>query len=658
VDPTVCTEVKMVSTAGFPNQFADWPSGVPDPLTKGPDWIQIGTEGGFLPKPVVVPSQPIGWNLNPTTFNFGTVNQHSLLLGTAERADVVVDFSAYAGKTLILYNDAPAAFPAGVPSYDYYTGVPDQMETGGAPTTQPGYGPNTRTIMQIRVGTTVTTPTPNVTLANLNAVFAKGPAPKRGVFEVSQDPIIIPQKVYESAYNVTNFPSAAAGQYVQIADTQKTFQPINAAGVLQSAVTMPLEMKAMHDEMGGVYDTQFGRMSGMLGLSLQASPIHTLIPYGYASPPVDIIKGSVAGSQIGVLPDGTQLWRIFHNGVDSHTIHTHLFNAQLINRTGQDGIMLPPDPNELGWKDTFRINPLEVTYIAMRPIIPTPAQVPFPVPNSIRLIDPTMPAGAMLTPPPPAGWFDPAGNPIDQILNHLVNFGWEYVWHCHILAHEEMDMMHSLSFATAPAAPTALIAVSVPGLQVTLNWTDNAGNSDTGQTIQRATAFDFTTGLTSFAVGPNVTTFTDTTVAGSTTYYYRVFASNTVGDVITPGFPTKTVDSAFSNTATITTPVGLPAAPTNLTGTAVRLPIGNPNRATQDRVTLNWTDNSNNETGFQIQRATGATGGTFATIATVGANVTTYIQNVSRASDFRYRVRAVNATGRSAFSNVVLVITP
>ena len=155
-----CTEVKMVPVGGFPNQLADWPSGVPDPATKGPDWIQIGTEGGFLPAPVVIPSQPIGWNLNPTTFNYGNVNQHSLLLGSAERADVVVDFSAYAGKTLILYNDAPAAFPAGVPSYDYFTGVPDQTETGGAPTTQPGYGPNTRTVMQIRVAATAPAPTP------------------------------------------------------------------------------------------------------------------------------------------------------------------------------------------------------------------------------------------------------------------------------------------------------------------------------------------------------------------------------------------------------------------------------------------------------------------------------------------------------------------
>ena len=46
-------------------------------------------------------------------------------LAPAERADVVVDFSKYRGKTLILYNDAPAAFPARVACYDYYTGSAD-----------------------------------------------------------------------------------------------------------------------------------------------------------------------------------------------------------------------------------------------------------------------------------------------------------------------------------------------------------------------------------------------------------------------------------------------------------------------------------------------------------------------------------------------------
>ena len=117
---------------------------------QGPSLIQIGTEGGFLPAPVVVPNQPTTWITDPTRFDFGNGDKHALLLAPAERADMIVDFSQFAGKTLILYNDAPAAFPARVACYDYYTGGPD-LNPACAPTTLPGYGPNTRTIMQVKV---------------------------------------------------------------------------------------------------------------------------------------------------------------------------------------------------------------------------------------------------------------------------------------------------------------------------------------------------------------------------------------------------------------------------------------------------------------------------------------------------------------------------
>ena len=416
--------------------------------------------------------------------------------------------------------------------------------------------------MQIRVAATATTPTTDVTLANLNAVFAKT-ATKSGVFEASQDPIIMPQAAYSSAYNNPAFPSTAVGQYVSFVDATKTFFPIDETGAVQAAaVTLPLEPKAMHDEMGGVYDPLFGRMSGMLGLT-DPTPTSTAAPflaYGYASPPTDIHLGGQA-KNLGTLPDGTQIWRITHNGVDTHTIHTHLFTAQLINRIAMDGIMLPPDANELGWKDTFRVNPLEHTFIAMRPVVPSPTQVPFDVPNSIRLIDPTLPAGAMLMPPPPAGWFDPAGNAIDSIANHQVNFGWEYVWHCHILAHEEMDMMHSLAFAVPPKDPTVLTAVLTGNgnkKAAVLNWTDNSLN-ETGFRIDRATNAAFTAALTTFNVLPNVTTFSNTIGNTNQAYYYRVLAINTVGDTAvyaaSPlGFPKKTAVSAASNTAGVNLP--------------------------------------------------------------------------------------------------------
>jgi hypothetical protein len=613
-----------------------------------------------MPKPVKVPQQPVGWNLNPTTFNFGTVNQHSLLLGSAERADVVVDFSAYAGKTLILYNDAPAAFPAGVPTYDYFTGVPNQMDVGGAPTTQPGYGPNTRTIMQIRVAAAPPGTTPTAyDLAALQAVFAKGVNPdgtpnssKRGVFELTQDPIIIPQAAYNSAYNNT-FPATAAGQYIQIADTQKTFQPINENGALMPAVTLPLEMKAMHDEMGGVYDTMFGRMSGMLGLSNPTSPVHVLIPYGLASPPTDLVKGSVEGSPIGVLPDGTQIWRIFHNGVDTHTIHTHLFHAQLINRLGQDGIQLQVDPIELGWKDTFRVNPLEITYFAMRPTVPTPDVLPFEVPDSVRLIDPTLPEGATLVPPAPAGWFDPEGNQITEIPNHFVNFGWEYVWHCHILAHEEMDMMHSLVFAVPPRPPlitNATVTGPANNPTVDLTWTDNS-IKEAGFTVQRASDFNFTTGLRSFNVAENAVGYSDTTVANNAAYWYRVLAiGNKVGDTATYpgslGFPTMTADSASNIMPVVvgTPTTAVPADPTLLNATVQAGP----------QVRLTWRDNANNETGFVVERCTVVPPATscsnFAQIAVTaaGGGAETYIDTaVTVGNTYFYQVWAVNALGRS-----------
>jgi len=685
---TNCTEVSMISVAGAPNQTADTPSGIPDPLKAGPAWWQIGTEGGFLAVPALVPIQPVGWNMDPTAFNVGTVNQHSLLLGTAERADVVVDFSGQAGKTFILYNDAPAAFPAGVPTYDYYTGVADQVDVGGAPGTLPGYGPNSRTIMQIRVNKPAppTNPAPDATFANLQAVFAKGDTSgcaagppygvtcKRGVFEVSQDPILIPQAAYNTAYANT-FPSDAS-QYLHIADTSMTFRPIGTDGALQAPVTIPLQMKAMHDEMGGVYDTLFGRMSGMLGLTNPQRGNAFLLPFNYASPPTDVIRSSpdVKAAPVGTLGDGTQIWRIFHNGVDTHTIHVHLFNAQLINRIGQDNWMVAAEPAEFGWKDTFRVNPLEVTFLAMRPVVPTQAQVPFEVPDSVRLIDPTLPEGASLIAPPPAGWFDPAGNPITSMLNHTVNYGWEYVWHCHLLAHEEMDMMHSLVAAVAPMAPTgpptapAGLIATVSGTNpiVTLSWQDNSAKEARFR-IQRATDSAFTMGLTSFtyvnpsAVTPNTVTWNDSTVAKNSLYWYRVIAEgNPVGDTwvypASAGFPTMTANSVPLTTVNnapvaVGTPPTDPAARTNPTAVLGAGP----------QVTLTWLDNATTETGFLVERcafvapATSCTN--FAQIAAAPAHSktgnTTYVDaTVLPGNSYLYRVAAVNGSGTSAYATL------
>ena len=423
-----CTEVKMVPVSVNPaNQFADTPSGIPDPTTAGPPWIQIGTEGGFMPAPVVVPQQPIGFNMNTGQFNFGIVNQHSLYLQPAERADVIVDFTGYAdGTTLILYNDSPAPIPAGAAVYDFFTGDGDQTGSGGAPNTLPGYGPNTRTIMQIRVNTALTAAAPDYSLANLQNVWKKtGDQARcvRGQPGPDHRPAGgLPHRLRPA----TPFPTDSSQYILSPGDFSKTFSPLqynstNSTWQLQATpVTVPArnEGHARRDGRRVRHDVRADERDARP----HNPALPGMIPYPFSSPPTDLVKGSLEATPIGALADGTQLWRIFHNGVDTHPIHTHLFTAQLINRVGQDGQVadgtLPADPGDVGWKDTFKINPLEIAFFALRPTVPTVSQLPFEVPNSVRLIDPTLPDGATLPPPGPAGWFDPATNTIPEILNH------------------------------------------------------------------------------------------------------------------------------------------------------------------------------------------------------------------------------------------------
>lgn len=101
-------------------------------------------------------------------------------------------------------------------------------------------------------------------------------------------------------------------------------------------------------------------------------------------------------------------------------------------------------------------------------------------------------------------------------------------------------------------------------------------------------------------------------------------------------------------TAQITrTPLPPPNPPSNLTAQA----------ASPTLVILHWRDNSPNELGFKIERATST--GAFAEIATVGKNVTVYYDyTVTASTTYSYRVRAYNRSGNSAYSNVATVTTP
>jgi predicted phage tail protein len=77
--------------------------------------------------------------------------------------------------------------------------------------------------------------------------------------------------------------------------------------------------------------------------------------------------------------------------------------------------------------------------------------------------------------------------------------------------------------------------------------------------------------------------------------------------------------------------------------------------ASGTRINLAWTDNSTDEQGFRVERAPDVAGapGTFALITSPGANVTSYGNTgLANGTRYWYRVRAYNAAGSSAYTNV------
>jgi len=166
----------------------------------------------------------------------------------------------------------------------------------------------------------------------------------------------------------------------------------------------------------------------------------------------------------------TEIWEIVNMTADAHPIHLHLVQFQLLSRQKYDarkyladyetafggtiihgegppndynvpngdgavggnpavgpylrGAVKPPDANEAGWKDTVRMLPGEVTRIAVR-------WAPTSEPASTPAVDAFFP-------------FSPDG-------------GHGYVWHCHIIDHEDNEMMRPTSVQPNGAATRTYI---------------------------------------------------------------------------------------------------------------------------------------------------------------------------------------------------------
>jgi len=316
----------------------------------GPAFVQIGTEAGFLSAPAYIPAKaPFSVildeeNGNPTYMN------HGLLMAPAERADIIVDFNTYSeGTRFILYTDCPAPFPGGDP-------INDHKPHGN------GCGPDTRTLMEIVIGSASGVPSdPTLDLSSL----AMDPAPL--VFPGNTDP------------------------------------------------TLPDGTTVRTLTLNEVFDS-YGRLIQMLGTNDKVNN-------EYGREYVDTSTENISAGAI-------EVWRIFNTTGDTHPMHFHLINLQVISRQPFDvtafmlngtetlGTKYAPDANELGWKETIRMNPGEMTTVIAKFDLPS---APFTIPSTPR-------AGS-------------GGLGVTPSTGKTLH---EYVWHCHILEHEEHDMMRPL----------------------------------------------------------------------------------------------------------------------------------------------------------------------------------------------------------------------
>ena len=262
---------------------------------------QIGNEGGFLAAPVAITAN----------------HDNRLLMGLAERADVIVDFTNVPIGNHVLGNLGPdEPFGGGEPGFDFPIADPD----------------STGLVMQFRV-----------------------------VAAATADPTTPPQFLRLPA--ITPLPA-----------------PVR---------TRPL---GLIEKAGTGEDHEGQEVEG---------PIEAVLGTIEAGLPVEHLWMDPVTENPGV--GDTEVWELYNTTADAHPMHVHEVTFEVVDREGlmmdengedpelplrTNGSVTPPEPWETGFKDTVIAYPGQVTRI--KATFPTPGQ---------------------------------------------------YVWHCHIVEHEDNEMM-------------------------------------------------------------------------------------------------------------------------------------------------------------------------------------------------------------------------
>lgn len=180
----------------------------------------------------------------------------------------------------------------------------------------------------------------------------------------------------------------------------------------------------------------------------------------------------------------------------------------------------------------------------------------------------------------------------------------------------------------APAAPTSLTATAVSTSQVNLQW--QASSGATGYRVERST--NGSTTWTEVAAGITGTSWSNSGLASSTGYSFRVRATNSAGT------------SPYSNVATATTLLAVPSTPTGLVATPV----------SKSQINLTWS-RASGAASYKVERSTD--GANWVQVAS-GVSSTSYSStSLQRSTTYYFRIRATNASGDSPYSSTVVTRT-
>jgi hypothetical protein len=203
-------------------------------------------------------------------------------------------------------------------------------------------------------------------------------------------------------------------------------------------------------------------------------------------------------------------------------------------------------------------------------------------------------------------------------------------------------------FAALGGISLRLTATAVSPSHINLAWQD-ASTSESGYEVHRAETGSGTFSLL-WTTPSNASSFSDAGLTAATEYCYRIRALKKAGR--------KTTYSSFSNTSCATTeqPPPPPPGPTAPSGTNARPANGQVGTAL-----ITWTDNSADENGFRIERAS-SVDGPWDLVATFYWSTTSYYaQNQPLEQQLCYRVAAFYTAGGVSVSNVdctYLLATP